>query len=87
MSFNSDLPWIAPEERELRLRLFQQLHQSPDEEAMTSVHMARRDHRWRICEHCGMAYIFHPLYVEFLSEFLASDPTDNRLCNGDVVHL
>jgi hypothetical protein len=72
-------------EREQRLRLFQQLHQSPEHEDMTDADIWRRGNWFLLCELCQLTYMEHPLF----DEYLFSDPgdlTDHRLCNGDIIH-
>jgi hypothetical protein len=73
-------------EREHRLRLFQQLHQSPDEEEMVRYFMWRRANGHMKCKLCQLPYREHPLYDEYLTSDPWEDPTDHRLCNGDVIH-
>ncbi len=72
--------------REQRLRLFQQLHQSPDIEDMCKDFMWRRASGHMKCEHCHLPYREHPLYGEYLAINSWEEPTDHRLCNGDVIH-
>ena len=64
-------------EREVRLRLFPQLHQDDD----PVRYRASGD---MVCALCGLTYRNHPLFIEYI---FWSDPVDHRLCNGDVVHL
>lgn len=73
-------------ERESRLRLFQQLHQSPDFEDMDYADMWRRASGRMKCEICQLLYREHPLYDEYLFGDPYGEPTDHRLCNGDVIH-
>jgi hypothetical protein len=70
-------------ERESRLRLFEQLHQSPDDEAMDYAEISYRANWFLLCEHCGLSYGEHPQYDEFI---VYGELTDHRLCNGDVIH-
>jgi hypothetical protein len=67
--------------RESRFQLFQQLHQSPDDEALMRAHMWRRASGEMLCSCCGLPYRVHPLFKEGGIEI------DHRLCDGDVVHL
>jgi hypothetical protein len=73
-------------EREQRLRLFQQLHQSPDLDDMHWADMWHRAGGFMQCRYCGLPYREHPLYDEYLCGDAWDDPTDHRLCNGDVIH-
>lgn len=59
-------------EVESRLRLFQQLHQSIDEE----WHRANGN---IVCYKCGLTYYKHPVEEQY--------NIDHRLCDGTVVHL
>jgi len=59
-------------EREVVLRLFQQMHQDDEDD----WHRASGDMH---CEHCGLLYRQHPV-EEFFN-------IDHRLCNGVTVHL
>ncbi len=59
-------------ENEARLRLFQQLHQSEEDDW-------RRASGRMLCEYCGLMYRLHPVEEVY--------NTDNRLCNGTLVHL
>lgn len=63
-------------EVEWKLRLFQQLHQDDDPNWYRAAGGC-------ICPLCKLEYRKHPLVVEFDNNLI----TDNRLCNGDVVHL
>ena len=59
-------------EREAVLRLFQQLHQDMEDDwYRASGNM--------YCPHCGLEYRYHPI-EEFFN-------IDQRLCNGETVHL
>lgn len=59
-------------EIESRLRLFQQLHQSEDNDW-------HRANGRMYCELCGMQYSLHPVEENY--------NIDHRLCNGTIVHL
>lgn len=76
---------LPPLEREQRLRLFQQLHQSPDWEDMERFGMWRRSNGHMRCRCCTLPYRDHPLFEERVD--YEGNPFDNRLCNGTVVHL
>lgn len=65
-------------ERDLTLRLFQQLHQSDGYEW-------RRVSGSMFCSSCGFQYRYHPLDTEHPG--WNGESYDYRLCNGDVVHL
>jgi hypothetical protein len=74
-------------EREQRLRLFQQLHQSPEHEVMVEDFTYRRASGKMKCFHCRLLYREHP-HAEgggMISQ--EGYPIDHRLCNGDIVHL
>lgn len=73
-------------EREQRLRLFQQLHQSPEHEDMINADMWRRANRFLLCESCKLTYGEHSPYDEYLFGDPYVDLTDHRLCNGEVIH-
>jgi hypothetical protein len=73
-------------EREQRLRLFQQLHQSPEHEDMIYAELWRRANWFRMCEFCQLPYGEHPFFDEYLSGDPYMVPTDHRLCSGDVIH-
>ncbi len=73
-------------EREQRLRLFEQLHQSPDIEDMCRDFTWRRASGFMKCSHCCLPYREHPLYDEYIYGDPWGDLTDHRLCNGDVIH-
>lgn len=70
-------------EREQRLRLFEQLHQSPDD--LESANLWRRSSGYMRCTLCGLSYREHPLSLESFDQY--GEPFDNRLCDGEVVHL
>lgn len=70
-------------EREQRLRLFQQLHQAPEMEDMDHADIWRRGNGFILCKLCKCPCREHPLFDEFL---FYVEPTDRRLCNGDVIH-
>lgn len=70
-------------ECETRQRLFGQLHQSPDEEAMWKAEIAYRANWFLLCTYCGLPYGEHPLYDEYV---VYGEPTDHRLCDGEVIH-
>lgn len=63
--------------REARLLLFQQLHQDDDPEW-------RRGSGATLYRLCGLAYRYHYLFDDTSH---TREPTDHRLCNGNVVHL
>lgn len=71
-------------EREQRLRLFQQVHQSPDEESIYLGALWRRSSGYTPCEYCQLPNREHPLFDEF---FGWNEPVDRRLCSGEIVHL
>ncbi len=73
-------------EREQRLHLFEQLHQSPEFEDMDYADMWRRASGFMRCKKCGLPYREHPPYDEYLFGDPYIEPTDHRLCNGDVIH-
>lgn len=64
--------------REAVLRLFQQLHQNDDETAFRRASGSMR------C-FCGLQYREHYLDIEHPG--YDGEPCDNRLCDGDIVHL
>jgi len=58
-------------QRDITLRLFQQLHQTEDECYRASGSM--------YCTHCGLRYRYHPVEEQY--------NVDHRLCSGEIVHL
>jgi hypothetical protein len=73
-------------ERESKLRLFEQLHQSPEHEDMVYAGIWRRANWFLLCELCQLPYGEHPWYDEYSLGDQHRELTDHRLCNGDVVH-
>ncbi|MEN9338163.1 MAG: hypothetical protein RIQ41_477 [Candidatus Parcubacteria bacterium] len=71
--------------REWRLRLFQQLHQSPDSEDLEPAGLWRRANGYIRCRLCWLPYREHPVSEESVD--WNGEAFDNRLCNGEVVHL
>lgn len=69
---------LLKHERELVLRLFQQMHQNPDA-------YWRRASGKSICTHCGLTYSEHPVDME--TPTYNDEPVDHRLCDGTIVHL
>jgi uncharacterized protein YbaR (Trm112 family) len=59
------------QQREIRLRLFQQLHQDTGEWHRASGEM--------YCKNCGLQYRYHPVEEQY--------DIDHRLCDGELVHL
>lgn len=72
--------------REQRLRLFEQLHQSPGEETMVQDGTWYRSSGGALCPHCQLTYRDHPLFDEYRYGNTWEELTDHRLCNGDVIH-
>jgi hypothetical protein len=73
-------------ERDRRLRLFQQLHQSPELEDMLDAELWRRANWFLRCELCQLPYGEHAPFDEYLFGDPHLDPTDHRLCSGEVIH-
>lgn len=73
-------------EREVRLRLFEQLHQSPPHEDMVNDFTWRRANGHMRCQYCDLLYREHP-YGEEDFQNIESGSMDHRLCDGSIVHL
>lgn len=71
--------------REQRLRLFEQLHQSPDIDTLNLYDIYCRASGYTRCKHCGLPYRDHPLSEELVD--YEGRPFERRLCDGTVVHL
>lgn len=73
--------------REVRLRLFQQLHQGPESEDADRYGLFLRSASGDVrCEYCGLEYRLHPYDMQ--------GPVDDdgrhinhRLCGGETAHL
>lgn len=68
--------------REIKLRLFQQLHQTPEVDG--SPVFWHRANGCVKCLVCGLEYREHFDAIEFP---LAGETFDKRLCDGTIVHL